>query len=71
MRNLDVIGEPVRTCGAYPTHDHADDVLTKIKDEPDDYGRRVRSLYDPIWEREKEEYGYGPVCGTAVRAHRA
>jgi MoaA/NifB/PqqE/SkfB family radical SAM enzyme len=57
--NPNVFREVCRKCGAYPTHDGADHVLTKICDELDDYGRRVRALYDPIWEREKAEYGYG------------
>jgi len=57
--NPDVFREVCRKCGAYPTHDGADHVLTKICNELDDYGRRVRALYDPIWEREKAEFGYG------------
>lgn len=56
--NPDVLRNVCRSCGAHPTHDGAEDVLVKIKDELDDYGRRVRALYDPIWEREKVAYGY-------------
>jgi MoaA/NifB/PqqE/SkfB family radical SAM enzyme len=48
-----------RKCGAYGTHEGADDVRTKIQDELDDYGRRVRALFDPVWQAEKAEYGYG------------
>ncbi len=56
--NPHIFREVVQKCGAYPTHDGAEDVWLKIKDELDDYGRRVRALYDPIWEQEKAEYGY-------------
>jgi MoaA/NifB/PqqE/SkfB family radical SAM enzyme len=56
--NPHIFREVVRKCHAYPTHEGAEDVLVKIKDELDEYGRRVRALYDPIWEREKTEYGY-------------
>lgn len=61
--NPHVFREVVRACGAHPTHDGAEDVLCKITEELDDYGRRVRALYDPIWEREKSEYGYGEAVG--------
>ena len=57
--NPHIFREVCRKCGAYGTHDGAEDVRTKIKDELDDYGRRVRALFDPIWEAEKAEYGYG------------
>jgi len=56
--NPDVFRNVVKTCGAYPTHEGAEDVFTKFKDDLDDYGRRVRALFDPIWERERTEYGY-------------
>jgi len=59
--NPQVYRDVVRTCCAYPTHDGADDVFTKIKDELDSYGAKVRALYDPIWEQEKTEYGCGPT----------
>ncbi len=59
--NPDVYREVVHSCNAYPTHDGAEDVLTKIKDDLDDYGRRFRALSDPIWEREKAEYGYAEL----------
>jgi hypothetical protein len=49
----------VQQCGAYPTHDGAGDILTKIQDELDDYGKRTRALFGPIWQREKADYGYG------------
>ncbi|MBM3299589.1 MAG: radical SAM protein [Deltaproteobacteria bacterium] len=67
--NPDVFREVVRKCRAYPTHDGADDVLTKIRDELDDYGRRVRALYDPIWEREKTEYGCEGAREFAAGTH--
>jgi len=56
--NPDVYRQVVRSCCAYPTHDGADDVIVKIKDELDDYGRRVRAMEDKIWARERAEYGY-------------
>ena len=55
--NPHIFREIVRSCGAHPTHDGAEDVLIKIKDELDDYGRHVRALYDPIWEQEKLVHG--------------
>ncbi len=68
--NPDVYREVVHSCNAYPTHDGAEDVLMKIKNELDDYGRRIRALEDPIWEREKAEYGYGNVpVGGVPAAH--
>ena len=57
--NPDVYRNVVRSCGAYPTHHGAEDVIVKIKDELDDYGRRVRALEDVVWAREKAAYGYG------------
>jgi MoaA/NifB/PqqE/SkfB family radical SAM enzyme len=68
--NPHILREVTRTCCAYPTHDGADDVLVKIKDDLDDYGRRIRALYDPIWEREKVEYGYGDSVSSAAAAHK-
>jgi MoaA/NifB/PqqE/SkfB family radical SAM enzyme len=56
--NPHVFREVCRKCGAYGTHEGAEDVRTKIQEELDDYGRRVRALFDPIWEAEKAEYGY-------------
>ncbi len=66
--NPEVFRSVVRSCGAYPTHDGAEDVLTKITDDLDDYGRRVRALFDPIWEKEKYEYGYGDSVGCVGAA---
>ncbi len=34
-------------------------VLTKIKDDLDDYGRRIRALEEVVWASEKAAYGYG------------
>ncbi len=56
--NPDVYRQVVRSCCAYPTHDGADDVIVKIKDDLDDYGRRIRAMEDKIWDRERAEYGY-------------
>ena len=64
--NPHIFREVCRKCGAYETHDGAEDVRTKIKDELDDYGRRVRALFDPIWEREKAEYGYADIRKTSA-----
>jgi MoaA/NifB/PqqE/SkfB family radical SAM enzyme len=63
--NPHIFREVCRKCGAYGTHDGADDVRTKIKDELDDYGRRVRALFDPIWEAEKADYGYADADQAA------
>jgi MoaA/NifB/PqqE/SkfB family radical SAM enzyme len=57
--NPDVYRNVVRSCGAYPTHEGAEDVIVKIKDDLDDYGRRVRALEDQVWQRVKHEFGYG------------
>jgi len=59
--NPHIYRDVVRKCCAYPTHDGADDVFTKIQDQLDSYGAKLRALYDPIWEQEKTEYG----CGAA------
>ncbi len=64
--NPNVYREVVHSCNAYPTHDGAEDVLTKIKDDLDDYARRFRALSDPIWEREKAEYGYEDIPSKAL-----
>lgn len=56
--NPEVYRNVVRACAAYPTHDGAEDVLVKIKDDLDDYGRRIRAMEDVIWHREKASYGY-------------
>lgn len=63
--NPHIFRDVCRKCGAYGTHDGADDVRTKIKDEMDDYGRQVRALFDPIWETEKAEYGYADSLQAA------
>jgi MoaA/NifB/PqqE/SkfB family radical SAM enzyme len=62
--NPHVYRDVVRSCCAYPTHDGAEDVLVKIRDELDDYGRKFRALSDPIWAREKYEYGYGNAAAA-------
>lgn len=54
--NPHIFRDVCRKCGAYGTHDGAEDVRTKIREELDDYGRQVRVLFDPIWAREKGEY---------------
>jgi len=65
--NPDVFREVCHKCGAYGTHEGAEDVRTKIKDELDEYGRQVRALFDPIWENEKAVWG----CGTPPSNSRA
>jgi hypothetical protein len=70
--NPDVYREIVHSCNAYPTHEGAEDVLMKIKTELDNYGRRIRALEDPIWEREKAAYGYGDIPIRPIpAAHRS
>lgn len=56
--NPHVFREVVQECGAHPTHEGANDVTSKIAVDLDKYGREVHALFDPIWDREKEEYGY-------------
>lgn len=68
--NPHIFRDVVRKCCAYPTHDGAEDVFTKIQVELDDYGRRVRALYDPIWDSEKGEYGYGDAVVTHAPSGR-
>lgn len=63
--NPDIFREVCRKNMAYATHEGAEDVRVKIQAELDDYGRRVRALFDPIWEVEKTEYGYGDSINTA------
>jgi MoaA/NifB/PqqE/SkfB family radical SAM enzyme len=62
--NPDVYRTVVRSCGAYPTHDGAEDVIVKIKDDLDDYGRRIRALEDEVWARVKHEYSSGAFGQT-------
>lgn len=57
-------------CGAYPTHDGAEDVRVKIDKELDDYGRRVRELFGPIWAHERFDYGYGEVTSDVAAGAR-
>ncbi len=56
--NPDVYRQVVRSASAYPTHDGAEDVITKIKHELDDYSCRLRVLEDRVWAEEKSAYGY-------------
>jgi MoaA/NifB/PqqE/SkfB family radical SAM enzyme len=48
----DIYRQVVRVCGAFPTHEGAEHVLTRIAPDLDDYGRRVRALEDRIWQEE-------------------
>ena len=64
--NPHVFRNVCRKCGAYGTHEGAEDVRTKITEELDDYGRRVRALFDRIWDEEKAEYGYADTDKAAV-----
>jgi len=57
--NPEVYRDVVRACCAYPTHDGAEDVITKIKGDIDDYARRFRAIADPVWDKCKAEYGCG------------
>ncbi len=67
--NPHIFRDVCRKCGAYGTHDGAEDVRVKITRELDEYGRSVRALYDPIWQSEREELGYGePVAEKSTAA---
>lgn len=57
--NPHIFREICRDHDAYPTHEGAEDVREKISRELDEYGRAVRAYFDPIWENERESYGYG------------
>jgi MoaA/NifB/PqqE/SkfB family radical SAM enzyme len=56
--NPHIYRDAVQTCGAYPTHDGADDLLVKIPERLDAYSQRVHQYLDPIWKRERNRYGY-------------
>ena len=68
--NPHIFRDVVKEYKAYPTHDGADDVTNKICAELDIYGKRVKALYDPIWEQEKANYGCGG-CATATAPKQA
>lgn len=44
----------VRACGAYPTHEGAEDVLTQLG--LDDYAEGVATTYDAVWQKEYAEW---------------
>ncbi len=50
--NPHIYRDLVRKCGAYPTHEGAEHVVSCIAKELDDYGRRVRTLEERIWQEE-------------------
>ncbi|MBW2148181.1 MAG: radical SAM protein [Deltaproteobacteria bacterium] len=53
--NPNVYRDLVRSCGAYPTHEGAEHVVTRIAKELDEYGCKVRALEDRIWREEYAE----------------
>jgi MoaA/NifB/PqqE/SkfB family radical SAM enzyme len=40
----------------YPTHPGAECMFTDIKNELDDYSKKVESLYQDVWEKEKQNF---------------
>ncbi|MGC8603018.1 MAG: radical SAM protein [Desulfomonilaceae bacterium] len=56
--NPEVYRQVVHSARAYPTHEGAEDVLFKIKNELDDYSSRLRVIEDRVWAEEKSAYGY-------------
>jgi hypothetical protein len=47
-----VLREVVAGTGAIPTHQGADDVITKFSDYLDKYAEDVRRVLNPVWENE-------------------
>jgi MoaA/NifB/PqqE/SkfB family radical SAM enzyme len=45
-----VLREVVAKTGPHPTHNGADDIITKFKDDLDKYAEEVRKVLNPIWE---------------------
>lgn len=50
-----VLRDLVRRFGARPTHPGAERLLSELAPALDEYAHRLRSIYDPIWEREGRE----------------
>ncbi|SDX64105.1 Radical SAM superfamily enzyme, MoaA/NifB/PqqE/SkfB family [Acetomicrobium thermoterrenum DSM 13490] len=52
-----VLRELVIKYGAHPTHPGADKLLDELASGLDEYARRMKEIYDPIWEeRERQKY---------------
>ena len=52
-----VLREMVTKYGAHPTHPGADKLLNELAAGLDEYARRMREIYDPIWEEsERKKY---------------
>jgi MoaA/NifB/PqqE/SkfB family radical SAM enzyme len=49
-----ILREIIAKTGAHPTHPGAEDIITKFKDEIDNYAKEVRKALNPIWV---EEFG--------------
>jgi MoaA/NifB/PqqE/SkfB family radical SAM enzyme len=47
-----ILREIVAKTGAHPTHDGADDVITKFSNILDEYAKNVRRVLNPIWREE-------------------
>lgn len=52
-----ILREIVAKTGAHPTHEGADDVITKFSNILDEYAKNLRRVLNPIW---KEEF-YGNI----------
>ncbi|MFH1486558.1 MAG: radical SAM protein, partial [Chloroflexota bacterium] len=46
----------VKSSGAYPTHEGAEDVLTVVADGLDKYAASVADTYAPVWNREYADW---------------
>jgi len=47
-----ILREIVAKTGAHPTHDGADDVITKFSNILDEYAKNIRRVLNPIWREE-------------------
>lgn len=50
--------ELYKTCKIYPTHQGAENILFKINEELDRYSKSVKEVFDPVWQKEKDNYSY-------------
>jgi hypothetical protein len=66
--NPHIFREVCANHNAYPTHEGAEDVREKIIEDLDNYGREVRGFFNPLWEKEKRDYGYHDPYGEKIES---
>jgi hypothetical protein len=54
-----VLREICARCHPYPTRDGADAVITSLAPELDRYACAAASVFDPVWESEYVQRGFG------------